>query len=124
MNAIDQVLSILAASKTILEIPTATALPASTDWFIFWNVTAARIEKIHSTQVSGFPGWVWIDSYWVQKGSGNTDLTALEINDEVYFRKITNAGDPLTLMGQTWDGGDAAAEQLRVNYTQNQAIDI
>ena len=121
MSSWDEVLSILAGSKSFLEIPTATGLPAATDWFIFWNVTSQRVEKIHTTQITGFPGWVWIDSYWVQKGSGNTDLTILETDDEVYFRKITNGSDPLTLMGQTYDGGD---EQLRSNYTQNQVIDI
>lgn len=121
MAAIDRVLSILANSKSILQLPTATVAPAATDWFVFWNVTTQRAEKIESTKVSGFPGWVWIDSYWVQKGSGNTDLTVLETGDEVYFRKITNGTDPITLMGQSWDGGD---EQLRSNYTQNQVIDV
>jgi hypothetical protein len=50
-----------------------------------------------------------------------SDLNILEVGDEVYFKKITNGGDPVTLIGHTYDGGD---EQLFENYTQNQSIEI
>lgn len=119
MAIIDEVLSILANSKNVLELPTATATPQATDWLIFWNVSAARVEKIKMTQVSGFPNWLWIDDAWVAKAVGNTDIENLEANDVVYFKPITNSGDPLTLLGYTYDGGN---DQLEASYTQNQAI--
>lgn len=68
-----------------------------------------------------FGDWLYIGDSFVEKGAGNTSKTVLEINDIVFFKKITNLSDPLTLIGQTYDGGD---DQLRANYTQNQSIDI
>lgn len=118
MNAIDEVLSILADSKTVLELPTATS-PIAADWAIIWNTASGRLEKVPYSLISGASNWVWIDGSQVEKGIGNNDLTILEIGDEIYFKKITNAGDPLTLVGQTYDGGD---KQLEASYTQNQAI--
>jgi len=118
MNAIDEVLSILASSKTVLELPTATN-PVATDWAVIWNTINNRAEKVPYALISGASNWVWIDNSQVEKGVGNTDLENLEVGDEVYFKKITNGGDPVTLVGHTYDGGD---EELEASYTQNQAI--
>jgi len=120
MAVIDEVLSILAESKSVLELPTATN-PIAADWAIVWNTALGRAEKVAYSTISGATNWIWIDDSWVEKTVGNTDLTTLEANDNVYFKKITNGGDPLTLIGHTYDGGDA---QLRASYTQNQVIDI
>ena len=68
-----------------------------------------------------FGDWLYISDSFVEKGAGNTNKIVLETNDIVYFKKITNNGDPLTLIGQTYNGVD---DQLRTNYTQNQSIDI
>lgn len=121
MSVTDELLSILAASKNGLELPTATAPPAATDWLIFWNVNSGRFEKVQASQVTGASTWIWVEDSWIVKIGGNIDTTLLEGGDEVYFKKITNAGDPLTLLGHTYDSGD---KQLRTSYTQNQAIDI
>lgn len=64
--------------------------------------------------------WITIDDSFVEKITG-INQTILEIDDIVYFKKITNNGDPLTLVGQTYIGGN---DQLRSSYTQNQSIDI
>lgn len=62
------------------------------------------------------------EQYFVRKANLETaNANALEIGDEVYFRKITNDGDPKTLIGHTYNGGD---EQLLASYTQNQSIEI
>lgn len=121
MSSWDEVLSILAKSENVLELPTAISPPAPTDWMIFHNVTAQRIEKIHASQIVGASPWLWVENSFIVKDVGNTDKTLLEANDVVYFKPITNSGDPLTLVGQTYDGGD---KQERTSYTQNQVIDI
>ncbi len=115
MTVLEQVLSILADSKTVLELPLATS-PVAADWSMVWNTSLGRLERV---PYNGASNWVWIDGSQVEKGAGNTDRTLLEVNDEVYFKKITNSGDPLTLVGHTYDGGD---KQLEASYTQNQAI--
>lgn len=73
------------------------------------------------SQAGAFGDWIYINDSFVEKGSGNTNQTVLETNDIVYFKKITNSGSPLTLVGQTYNGGD---DQVRTSYTQNQSIDI
>ena len=121
MSVIDEVLSILAASKSALELPTATNPPLATDWLMFWNVSAGRLEKIQASQVTGASTWIWIEDSWVVKDAGNLDTTLLEVNDVVYFKAIANAGDPLTIVGMTYTGTD---KTLRSHYTQNQTIDL
>jgi len=64
--------------------------------------------------------WKNIEGSWVEKDIANVSETVLEVGDLVYFKKISNGTDPLTLVGQTYDGGD---KQLRASYTQTQAID-
>jgi len=118
MSAIDDVLSILASSKSILDLPTASN-PLSTDWAVIWNNTAERAEKIRLSSISSASPWVWIENSFVVKDAGNFDNTALETNDKVYFKQISNSGDPLTLVGHTYNGGD---KTLETSYTQNQAI--
>lgn len=118
MATIDEVLSILLASKKILELPTASSIQ-STDWLIFYNVNTAQAEKIQASQLTGAGFWLIIEGSLVIKDAGNTDITTLEINDEVYLKKITNETDPITLFGHTYIGGD---KQLETSYQQNQAI--
>lgn len=117
MAILDQILSILANSKHINELPTASSVP-SNSWFMFFNPLTSRAEKI-STSLILSTGWIWIEGSNVQKDSGNNDITQLEINDIVWGKAITNAGDPLTLMGYTYIGGD---KELLSSYQQNQAI--
>lgn len=64
--------------------------------------------------------WKFIASSFVEKGGGNSGA-GLEANDRVYFKKITNNGTPMMLIGHTYNGGD---DQIRTNYTQEQTIDI
>ena len=80
-------------------------------------VTASAFYNLAPTSF----GMLWIEDCFVRKAFGNSNITLIEANDEVHFKKITNAGDPLMLVGQTYDGGD---KQLRTSYTQNNAIDI
>lgn len=106
MAAIDEVLSILANSKNVLELPTATAKNGA-DWAIIWNVAAERAEKINVSVLTGAAGgWIWIEGSNVEKAVGNFDLTTLEVGDEVYFKKIANGSDPVTLVGWQYNGGD------------------
>jgi len=69
------------------------------------------------------PGLVPINGeYYVRKANlALSDINVLEIGDEVYFKKITNSGDPKTLIGHTYNGGD---DQEFASYTQNQSIEI
>ena len=120
MAVIDEVLSILASSKSILELPTATTAPAPTDWLIFWNVTSGRSEKIQASQVTGASPWIWVEGSWIVKDAGNIDKALLEVNDIVWFKPITNGATfNETLVGYTYDGGD---KDLIASYTQNQTI--
>jgi hypothetical protein len=118
MATIDEVLSILASSKSILELPTASN-PLSTEWAIIWNNTTNRAEKVRLSSIIKEFTWIWIELSFVEKDTGNTDELVLEVNDIVWFKKITNAGDPLTLVGFTYIGGD---KQLLSSYEQQQAI--
>lgn len=120
MGVIDDVLSILAESKNILELPTASN-PLDTDWAIIWNNNANRAEKVKLSNISSASPWKWIDGSWVVKATGNTDLAALEVSDMVFFKTIANDGDSLILVGQTYLGGD---NTLRDNYEQITSIDI
>ena len=120
MAIIDEVLSILAASETALELPTATSPPLATDWLMFWNVSAGRLEKIQASQVTGASTWIWIEDSWVVKDVGNTNNALLEANEIVWFKAITNGATfNETLVGFTYDGGD---KDLIASYTQNQTI--
>lgn len=121
MALIDQVFSILANSKNILELPTASTASGA-DWAVIWNSNTNRAEKIKVSNFTGQSNWIWIDDCWVAKGAGNTDKENLEVNDVVYFKPITNGGDPLTLVGFTYTEALSGDEQLIGNYSQNQAI--
>ena len=79
-------------------------------------VTAADFFDLATTSY----GMLWIEDCFVRKAFGNSNITIIEVNDEVHFKKIANTGDPLMLIGQTYDGGD---KQLRTSYTQNNAVD-
>lgn len=50
---------------------------------------------------------------------GAVNPAALQPTDLVLFKEITNAGDPITLFGYTYDGGD---ENLEASYSLNNAI--
>ena len=117
-TTLEQILSYLANSKSVDQLPTASALP-TTGYIPFYNPLTSQLEKISAAQFGGIGAWKWIADSWVDKGSGNTDLDALEIGDEVYFKKINNGGDRLTLVGFTYDGPDP---DLESSYTQNQVI--
>ena len=119
MATLDQVLSILLASKKIMELPAASSLP-STGWMIFYNPNTAQVERVQISQASSFGTWLYIEGSFVEKDAGNTDITALEVNDVVWFKVITNGGAfNETLVGYTYDGGD---KDLIGSYTQNQTI--
>lgn len=60
-----------------------------------------------------------VDNYMIRKADGNVS-DSLQSGDEVFFRVITNNGDPVLLIGQTYIGGD---EQLRSSYEQQTTID-
>lgn len=108
-------------SDTVLKL-TIKQVGISVGWFIDDVIYQTGIsEAVLPTSVSAFGNWKFIEGSFVEKGSGKTSTTVLEPTDDVYFKKITNAGDPLTLIGHTYDGGDT---QLRTSYTQNQVIDI
>jgi len=120
MAVIDEVLSILANSKNLLELPTATGEPGPTDWVGFWNVTAGRYEKIQVQNLVSIGDWRWIEGSWVVKTAPNTNLTTLEANDVVWFKPITNGATfNEVLVGFTYDGGD---KDLNASYTQNNTI--
>lgn len=118
MSIESQILSILNNSKKVMELPIAATL-VGTYWMIMWNTDLNRLERIPVSAINNGAGWIWIEGSHVEKDSGNFDITALEAGDIVWFKPITNGGDPLTLEGYTYDGGDS---QLIANYTQNQAI--
>ena len=92
-----------------------------------YDVTGSVTGRINITELSDIigniigvgVGWKWIEGSNVEKDIGNNNNSLLEINDEVYFKKITNAGDPVTLMGWTYIGGD---KQLISSYSLNQSI--
>lgn len=119
MATIDQVLSVLLQSKKIMELPPASDIP-STGWMIFYNPATLQVERVQIGQLSAFGNWLFIDGSFVEKAGGNTDTTALESGDTVWFKPITN-GATLneTLVGHTYDGGDT---DLNGSYTQNQTI--
>jgi hypothetical protein len=109
---------IITDAQEVLQLPTNTNL-AVLDWIVVWSVANSRLEKLSVNSIKfSSPGWIWNVNYWMVKGTG-TNVDVLEVDDEVYFRKITNAGDPITLIGFTYNGGD---EQLQTSYTQNQAL--
>lgn len=109
---------IITDAQEVLQLPTNTNLAVG-DWIVVWSIANSRLEKLSVNSIKfSSPGWIWNVDYWMVKGTG-TNVDLLEVDDEVYFRKITNAGDPITLIGFTYNGGD---EQLQTSYTQNQAL--
>jgi hypothetical protein len=104
----------------ILDLPTNSNLQG-TDWAVVWSNANNRLEKVLVSTLTANLGWIWINGYYLSKGVGNVDLNALEVGDEVYYKKIDNNGDPITLVGHTYNGPD---EDLESSYTQNQSISI
>lgn len=62
-----------------------------------------------------------IDGCLVIKDGANTDIDTIEAGDRVFLREVDDNGSPVTLFGQTYDGGGL---DDRANYTQNHTIDI
>lgn len=115
---LESILSYLANSQEVPNLPTASSLP-TTGWLIFYNNNTNQMEKISASAVSSVGGWKWIDNSWVEKTIGNTNAAALEVNDIVYFKRITNSGDPLMLIAHRYDGGDPQEE---ASYSLNESI--
>jgi hypothetical protein len=67
-------------------------------------------------------GFVFAEGCLVRKANGNLNKDLIEIGDEVYFKSITNAGEPLLLMGHTYNGN--VDKQLRGSYVQNNTLEI
>ena len=113
--------NIILNSKDGNQIPVA-ASAASADKFIFYNTTTQQTESITKSKLlEGAIGlWKYIEDSFVEKGAGNVSDNVLEVNDVVYFKKITNGATyNQTLIGHTYDGGD---KDLETSYTQNQAM--
>ena len=125
MGVLDQILSTLANSKQVDELPTATTVLGS-DWAIIWNNANQRAEKIPISTIQASTGWLWIEDSYVEKGAGNESLTTLEDGDIVYFKKITNAGDPITLVGHTYDPNAVGGldKELETSYELLQSISV
>lgn len=106
------------AEKTKLSnIATGAEVNVQSDWNQGDN-TQDDFIKNKPTSASGFP---YIEGGFVEKGSGNISLTLIEINDTVFWKTITNAGDTLRLSGQVYQGGD---KELRTSYVMQTPIDI
>lgn len=118
MAAIDEVLSILAESKTVLELPTATSA-AATDWAIIWNNDSNKLEKILVSNLTKTGNWLFIEGSWVEKDSGNFNISALEINDLVWFKDVLLGTVTITLLGWRYDGGD---KTQKASYTKIKSI--
>lgn len=76
------------------------------------DVTIQNFELVTVSQC-------FAEGSFITKNLANTDINTLEVNDVVYFKPITNAGFPLTLIGYTYLGGD---KQLEGNYQQLQIL--
>jgi hypothetical protein len=65
-----------------------------------------------------------IEDCQVRKMTGNTDYSLIESGDEVLYKKITNNGDPVTLLGHTYDPDSIGGldKQLKSSYRQLQII--
>lgn len=83
------------------------------------RINLTELADIIGSIVGATVGWLWIESSNVEKDGSNSNNSVLEVNDVVYFKQITNSGDPVTLVGWTYNGGD---KQLITSYSQNQAI--
>jgi hypothetical protein len=83
------------------------------------RITLSELAEIIGGLIGVTSGWRWIEGSNVEKDGANSNDSVLEVNDEVYFKKITNGGDPVTLVGWTYNGGD---KELITSYSQNQAI--
>jgi hypothetical protein len=55
----------------------------------------------------------------IKKGDSNTNREIIEIGDVILYKKITNAGEPFTLFGYTYKGGDF---ELLTSYSLDDEI--
>lgn len=119
--------NIILNSKQGNLVPTATDIQ-NIDVLYFYNSITLRTESITKAKLlEGAIGlWKYIENSFVEKGAGKVSENVLESTDVVYFKKITNGSDPLTLLGMTYDALEVGGldKQLRTSYTQTQAIDI
>ena len=71
------------------------------------------------------PFFVNMVSYQLQKDDGNNIRTTLEVNDVVWYREISNNGDAITLMGDTWLNtlGNDDQQDAR-NYEKLQTLNL
>jgi hypothetical protein len=123
-NAIQQIIN---QAKLIPQLPDLDETLGVNSEIPIYNTNGVLTGKINLTELADIIGsiigvtlgWLWIEGSNVEKDGANSNNSVLEVNDEVYFKKITNAGDPVTLVGWTYNGGD---KQLITSYSQNQAI--
>ncbi len=123
-NAIQQIIN---QAKLIPQLPDLDETLGVNSEIPIYNTNGVVTGKINLTELADIIGsiigvtlgWLWIEGSNVEKDGANSNNSVLEVNDEVYFKKITNAGDPVTLVGWTYNGGD---KQLITSYSQNQAI--
>lgn len=71
-----------------------------------------------SVNVDGFP-YITIGLDRIRKEGINISRTTIEIGDTIIFKDILNAGDPITLNGATYIGGDL---DLLPSYEFNKTI--
>lgn len=97
------------------------------DVLYFYNSATNRTESITKTKLleGAFGLWKFIEDSFVEKGFEKVSENVLEPTDKVYVKRITNAGDPLTLFGHTYDKDSVGGlnKQLRTSYTQEEVID-
>jgi hypothetical protein len=123
-NAIQQIIN---QAKLIPQLPDLDETLGVNAEIPIYDTNGVVTGKINLTELADIIGsiigvtlgWRWIESSNVEKDGANSNNSVLEVNDEVYFKKITNNGDPVTLVGWTYNGGD---KQLITSYSQNQAI--
>jgi len=123
-NAIQQIIN---QAKLIPQLPDLDETLGVNAEIPIYDNTGALTGRINLTELADIigsiigatVGWRWIESSNVEKDGSNSNNSVLEVNDVVYFKQITNAGDPVTLVGWTYNGGD---KQLISSYSQNQAI--
>lgn len=63
--------------------------------------------------------FVSVSGALLKKDAANSNSLALENGDLVLWKEITNNGEPITLFGYTYNGGD---EQLETSYSLNNEI--